>query len=328
MKSMKILIIMIAVFTLIFAGGCEAGTATNEQELVNHETVDGKISITATLFPQYDFAREIGGELVEVTLLLPPGMEAHSFEPTPKDIVSLSKTDIFLYTGEAMEPWAANIVENLKSQGVLVVDLSEDIPALKLDDHVNDQGDEDGHEDGDHGVDPHYWTDPNMAVIMADSINTALHEEDPENSAYYTENTEILKEKLIKLDQDIRDVVDHSKSNTILSGGHFAFGYFAHRYGLEHMSPYEGFSPNSEPSPKSIASLMETIASTNAQAIFYEELADPKVARVIAEETGIQILLLHGVHNVSIDDLESGKGYIDFMYENLENLKIGLGYDE
>lgn len=326
MKPIKILIIIIAVFNLALIAGCTADTAEKEYNQVNERTEGDKISITATLFPQFDFAREIGGEKVEVTLLLPPGIEAHSFEPTPQDIVSLSKTDIFLYTGAAMEPWAVNIVDNLKSQGVIVVDLSEDIPMLELEDNVDDHDDE--HGDGDHSVDPHYWTDPNMAVIMADRIFEAIYEVDPENISLYSENAGYLKGKLIKLDQDIRTVVDNSKSSTILSGGHFAFGYFAHRYGLEHMSPYEGFSPNAEPSPKSIASLMETVASTNAQAIFYEELADPKVARVIAEETGVQILLLHGVHNVSLEDLESGKGYIDYMYENLENLKIGLGYDE
>lgn len=328
MRSIKFLVLLIAAFSLLLIAGCTTDTAEKGLKPDSQVTEEKKISITATLFPQYDFAREIGGERVEVTLLLPPGMEAHSFEPTPQDIVSLSKSDILLYTGQAMEPWAANIVENLKSQGVIVVDLSEDIPMLELEDSVDDHNDEDEHEDGNHGVDPHYWTDPNMAVIMAERIYTALYEADPENAAYYSENTESLKEKLIKLDQDIRTVVDNSKSHTILSGGHFAFGYFAHRYGLEHMSPYEGFSPNAEPSPKSIASLMETVASTDAQAIFYEELADPKVARVIAEETGVQILLLHGVHNVSMEDLESGKGYIDFMYENLENLKIGLGYYE
>lgn len=328
MKSIKSLILIIATFSLLLIAGCTADKTEIEQKPTSQENEEKKISVTATLFPQYDFAREIGGEKVEVTLLLPPGMEAHSFEPTPQDIVSLSKTDIFLYTGEAMEPWTANIVGNLKSKGVIVVNLSEDIPMLELEDHDDDHEDEEEHRDGGHEVDPHYWTDPNMAVIMTERINSALYEVDPENAAFYSENTDLLKEKLIKLDQDIRTVVDNSKSRTILSGGHFAFGYFANRYGLEHMSPYEGFSPNAEPSPKSIASLMETVASTNAQVIFYEELADPKVARVIAEETGVQILLLHGVHNVSLGDLESGKGYIDFMYENLENLKIGLGYDE
>lgn len=327
MRSIKSLILIIAAFSLLLIAGCTADTAEKEQKPASQENEEEKIVITATLFPQYDFAREIGGERVHATLLLPPGMEAHSFEPTPQDIVSLSKSDILLYTGEVMEPWAANIVENLKSQGVIVVDLSEDIPMLELEDNVDDH-DDDEHGDGDHSVDPHYWTDPNMAVIMVERINAALYEADPENARYYSENTGLLKGKLIKLDQDIRTVVDNSKTSTILSGGHFAFGYFAHRYGLEHMSPYEGFSPNAEPSSKSIASLMETVASTNAQAIFYEELADPKVARVIAEETGVQILLLHGIHNVSLKDLESGKGYIDFMYANLENLKIGLGYDE
>ena len=119
-----------------------------------------------------------------------------------------------------------------------------------------------------------------------------------------------------------------TESKTILSGGHFAFGYFAHQYGLDHLSPYAGFSANAEPTPQRITELIRTIKETNAKAIFYEELVDPKVTKVIVGETGIPMLLLHGTHNVSKEDLDSGKTYFDFMYENLENLKVGLGYND
>lgn len=329
MKSIKSLIIIFIVASMIVAGGCSGNIVEKDKPAGPGGVKDETIMISATLYPQFDFARIIGGEKADVSLVLPPGMEAHSFEPTPQEIVSLSRTDIFLYTGDDMEPWAGNIVENLKNEGVFVLDLSRGIPMLEMDDHGHEnEGTADGHENEERGVDPHYWTDPNMAIIMIDEILQAMVSIDPDNEEYYSGNSKLLKESLLKLDKDIKEVVEGSSSKTILSGGHFAFGYFAHRYGLEHMSPYEGFSPNAEPSPKSIASLMETIKSTGARAIFFEELADPKVARVISEETGIQMLLLHGVHNVSIEDLNSGKSYLDFMYDNLENLKIGLGYDE
>ena len=167
-----------------------------------------------------------------------------------------------------------------------------------------------------------------MAMLMIDQMLQEFKELDPENAVYFEENAQGLKEELVKLDEAIRNVVSKSESRTILSGGHFAFGYFAHRYGLDHLSPYEGFSPNAEPSPQSITKLVETIRETNAGAIFFEELADPKVSRVISDETGVKMLMLHGVHNISQEDIDSGRGYLDIMYSNLENLKIGLGYHE
>jgi zinc transport system substrate-binding protein len=288
------------------------------------EEADEKISVVATLFPQYDFARRIGGENVDVRYLLPPGTEAHSYEPTPQDMVSLLNADVFLHTGEFMEPWTANIVENLKEENVLVVDLSQNIPLLTADDHEHEEGDDHGEEEA---IDPHYWTDPNMAMIMAKSIGDALARVDPDNADQYKVEEAALVEDLILLDNEIREALSRTKSKTILSGSHFAFGYFARQYGLEHMSPYAGFSPNAEPTPQRITALIQTIEETGANAIYHEELIDPKVAQVIVDETGAKLLLLHGAHNVSKEELESGKTYIEIMYDNLENLKEGLGYE-
>jgi zinc transport system substrate-binding protein len=297
---------------------------TGEPEAL--EEVDEKISVVATLFPQYDFARRIGGENVDVRYLLPTGTEAHSYEPTPQDMVSLLNADVFLYTGEFMEPWTANIVENLKEEDVLVVDLSQNIPLLTSEDHdhEHEEGDDHGEEEA---IDPHYWTDPNMAMIMAKSIGDALARVDPDNADQYKVEEAALVEDLILLDNEIREALSRTKSKTILSGGHFAFGYFARQYGLEHMSPYAGFSPNAEPTPQRITALIQTIEETGANAIYHEELIDPKVAQVIVDETGAKLLLLHGAHNVSKEELESGKTYIEIMYDNLENLKEGLGYE-
>lgn len=322
MKNKKNILIAVILVLVSILSAC---SINDQKEIEAPEAVneDIKLRAVATLFPQYDFARIIGGDLIEVSLLLPPGVEAHSFEPTPQDIVTLSKSDLFLYTGEGMEPWAANIVENLLEDGITVLDLSKEIPMIEA--HSDHEDSDDEHEE--HGMDPHYWTDPNMAIIMVNQILQSLNTLDPENSQFYEGNAEDLKQKLIKLDADIKNVVENSESKTILSGGHFAFGYFAHRYGLDHMSPYEGFSPNAEPTPQSISRLVDTIQKTGSRAIFFEELADPKVARVIVDETGVQMLLLHGVHNVSQDEINSGKGYLEIMYENLENLKIGLGYN-
>ncbi|MCR3955994.1 MAG: zinc ABC transporter substrate-binding protein [Gudongella sp.] len=326
-----IFLIMLMIF-LFAVAGCSGETEmpaneTEEKEVSSEEETVDKISVVATLFPQYDFARRIGGDNVEVIYLLPPGTEAHSYEPTPQDMVSLLNADVFLYTGEFMEPWSRNIVENLKEEGVLVVDLSQDIPLLTSEDHDHEHEGDDEHGEDEEAIDPHYWTDPNMAIIMVKSIGDALSQVDPGNIEQYKGEEAALIEDLILLDNDIREALSRTKSKTILSGGHFAFGYFARQYGLEHMSPYEGFSPNAEPTPQRITALIQTIEDTGANAIYHEELIDPKVAQVIVDETGAELLLLHGSHNISKEELDSGRTYIEIMYDNLENLKEGLGYE-
>lgn len=331
MKRRGILfLIMLMIFTFSVSGCTgevqEPATEQVGKEVSSEEETGDRLSVVATLFPQYDFARRLGGDRVEVRYLLPAGTEAHSYEPTPQDMVALLNADVFLYTGEFMEPWTRNIVENLKEEDVLVVDLSQGIPLLTSEDHDHDHdhGEEDDHEEG---IDPHYWTDPNMAILMVQNISDALSQVDPENEeAYISEEIELIDE-LTKLDGDIREALSRTKSRTILSGGHFAFGYFAREYGLEHMSPYSGFSPNAEPTPQRITALIRTIEETGANAIYHEELIDPKVAQVIVDETGVRLLLLHGAHNISKEDLESGKTYMEIMYDNLENLKEGLGYE-
>ncbi len=307
----KVLTVVIAVMLVFALSGCESNI---ENVVVADEGAEAtnRLSIVTSLYPQYDFARSIVGDKADVILILPPGVESHSFEPTPQDMVTLQNADLFLYTGKEMEPWAYKLTGSIDAK---IVDLSVGITMMDLEEHEE-------------LVDPHIWTDPNLAIIMVENISTSLKEIDEKNADYYEANANTLKQALVDLDTEIKETLSKTTSKTILSGGHFAFGYFVKRYGLKHMSPYEGFSPDAEPTPKKIVALIETINETDAKAIFYEELINPKVSRVISEETDIEMLLLHGAHNVTKEEFEAGKSYITFMKENLERLKIGLGYDE
>ena len=274
---------------------------------------DEKPLIIATLFPQYDFVSQIAGAKADVTLLLPPGVEPHSYEPTPRDIANIKKADLFVYTGALMEPWAERIIEAAEGADLLIVDTSIGIELMDEEDH-------------DHygGKDPHFWLDPILARVMVDHIVEGLVEVDPDNEAYYRQNGEAYKQKL----QDLHEKIDSSlavlENRTILYAGHFAFGYFAARYNLEHVSPYEGFAPDAEPTPANIAELIKRVDESNTKVIFYEELIDPKVARVVAEQTGAEMLLLHGAHNVTTEELNSGFTYIRIMEDNLAKLLKGL----
>lgn len=281
-----------------------------------------RLEVVTTLFPVYDFAKQIGKDKVNVTLLLLPGVESHTFEPKPADIVRINKADVFIYTGKYMEPWVEDMLKGVTDRSLTVVDASKGIELMAEEDHDEE------HEYGRHsrhgGKDPHIWVDLANARIMVNTIAQVLAEKDPENSGFYFNNAKEYKVKLADLDQRFKETFSTAKQKTIIYGGHFAFGYFAKRYGLEHVSPYEGFSPNAEPRPKAIAELINKLKESGMKYIYYEELLDPKVARVISQETGAKLELLHGAHNVSKDELNRGITFIDIMEENLKKLKVGL----
>ncbi len=306
--------------------------------VASSEEVAKKPDVITTLFPTYDFARQIGRDKIDLTLLLPPGVEPHAYEPKPQDIVKISKADIFIYTGKTMEPWVENILKGISNKNLLVVDASSGIGLMSEDDHdLDEELQEGGHHDGKHseahdehghhhhgGKDPHIWLDLANDQIIVDTITKALIEKDLTNKEFYSKNAEEYKLKLASLDNRFKETLATAKHKTIIYGGHFAFGYFAKRYGLEYNSPYKGFSPNAEPSPKSIVELMGKMKKTGSKYIYHEELLDPKIARTIADETGAKLELLHGAHNISKDELSQGKTFLDIMEDNLNKLKIGL----
>ena len=308
------------------------------------------LRVVTPLFPLYDWARVIGGDRADVSLLLPPGVEPHSFEPTPRDITAINKADLFIYTGAFMEPWVQDILRGLDHEKkLLAVDTSQGIELMT---DVHEQashgsaGAEGGHQEGssqsashesrqeqvheageEHGHgnwDPHIWLDLGNARKMVDTIAGAFARKDPANRQLYLDRAREYNGRLKALDEDFQKSLAGCKSHTIISGGHFAFGYFARRYGLDHVSPYSGVSPDAEPTPKKIAELIETIKKLGATSIFYEENIEPRVARIIREETGARLLLLHGAHNVTRDELAGGATYLSIMEGNLKRLKEGL----
>jgi zinc transport system substrate-binding protein len=292
-----------------------------------------KLQVVTTIFPLYDWSWQIGGEKVEVKQLLPPGVEAHTFSPSPEDVLRLNKADAFVYTGEYMEPWAEDLLAGVANKNLKVIDASQGIELVAEEDHEEmetaghheqrqGQPHEPKHEHG--HLDPHIWLDPVLAQTMVRTIATGLAARDPDNKDYYRANAEAYNAQLEKLNQEIAAGLAPCKQDTIIYGGHFAFGYFARRYGLEHVSPYPGFAPDSEPSPRAIAHLIKQMRERGSKAIYYEELLEPKVAKVIADETRAELLLLHGVHNLTKEERLQGMSYLSIMRDNLQRLKIGL----
>ena len=270
---------------------------------------DEKIRVIASLFPLYDFAREISRQRAEVILMLPPGVEPHSFEPKPGDILALQKADIFVYMGRAMEPWAEGLLRGVRNEKLLIVDVSKGIV-------TDTRGPDD--------MDPHLWLDFSYARKMVDAILEALLIKNGENREFYIQNASSYKERLADLDRRYRATLEHCERRIFLHGGHFAFNYLARRYGLNYLSAYKGFSPDTEPTPRDIAELIKNLRDQGLHHIFYEELINPRVAETISRETGASLLKLNGAHNVTREEKGKGVTFITLMDENLQNLAIGL----
>lgn len=307
----KLLFTFSIVFLLILSACSPAGDTSN------------KIKVIATLFPQYDFVRMIAQDKVDVQLLLPPGVESHSYDPTPATIVNIGAADIFIYTNPEMEPWIEKIVDTVKNDSLLIVNSSE---GIKFIDDTHDHDDDHNHDDDhDHGeYDPHVWLDPINAKVMVKNILNALIQADPANVDFYTINAQEVLDRLDELDEAFEEAFSLSTHKTIIYGGHFAFGYLADRHNIRILSPYVGFAPDAEPTPRAIAELIDTMNSLGISTIYYEELIDPKTARVISEQTGAEMVLLHGAHNVTKEEMESNISYFDIMFENVEKLKNGF----
>ena len=348
-KRLVLIICALAVGICAFAAGCSKGSSDNSGAAGDES--GKKLKIVATLFPQYDFARQIAGDYADVTLLLPPGMESHSYDLRPADMIEIQESDMFIYTGKYMEVWAQTIIDSL-DDSVMVVDVSNGITLEKeedyfVDEHIahehithedTDEDDEHGaHEDDEHDshaghshsghtheYDPHIWTSPVYAMQMVENIVDALMEKDPQHAEEYRQRADEYIDKLAEVDAAFRQVSEESARRTIFFGGRFAMTYFVREYDFDCVSAYHDCSAESEPSISSVMRMIDEIKESGAKAVYYEELADPKVARTIAEETGVKLLLLHSAHNVSRQEYENGVTYLDIMWNNVEKLKEGL----
>ena len=282
------------------------------------------LTIIATLFPQYDFARELAGGKADVKLLLPPGMESHSFEPTPGDIITIQNSDIFLYTGDEMEPWAAGIAADLDSH-VLVSNLSEGIELAKENEEEHHHETDHQHmEEHHHTYNPHIWTSPVLAMQMVKNIEKALIQADPDNQTYYEENTRNYLSKLQSLDDTFRQITKTASHRTVYIGSRFSLYYFMKEYGLSYVAAYDSCEEEAEPSIKRVLSIIQSMRKDKIGAIYYEELTEPYVAKTNAESANAVPLLFHSCHNVSQSELEQGATYLSLMEQNAKKLKKGL----
>lgn len=278
-----------------------------------------KITVVTSLFPEYDFVKQIGKDKVDVKILLPPGTESHTYEPTPKDIVSINEADMFIYTSNQMEPWAEKIAESIDSKNTVVMQAGQDINLIEI-----EHGHEDHKDHEEHTADAHIWLDPNNAIKMVENILDKLCEISPENAEYFRNNANEYIEILKKLDTEIEETVKNSERKKLVFGGEFAYIYFLDRYNLEYTTAYDGCGEGAEPSAKKIKEIIDTINNEKIPVIFYEELSAGKIANMIADETNAKALVFNTAHNVTSSELENGVTYVSIMRENLNKIKEAL----
>ena len=317
-----------SVLLLLLSGCASPGTAGSEDS--------GKIRAVATIFPQYDFLRQIGGDHLELTMLLKPGAESHSFEPTPADMITVSQSDLFVYVGGDSDAWVETILESVDVSEKEIVTLmdcvetvaEEDVEGMETHGHAHDHEDEDPTAaDGDHEEDEqdeHVWTSPRNAVRIVEKLRDALIAVDPENAGDYTQNAADYIDRLNRLNQEFQETVDTAKRHTILLGDRFPFRYLADAYGLDYYAAFPGCSSESEASAKTIAFLIDKVKEEKIPVVFSIELSNEKMTDSICEATGATKLQLHSCHNVTRDDFEQGITYLDLMERNVQALKEAL----
>lgn len=293
---------------------------------------DGRLNVVTTIFPYYDFVRQVGGDRIDLTLAVPAGMDSHSFEPTPADMKLIQEADLLISNGGEMEHWLEEVLEAIDAPDLQVVtmmdyvDIFEEVLVEGMEEsahHHEEMLGDDGHEE-EIEYDEHIWTSPKNAMVIVDRITDSLCRLDGENQEFYRENSRKYQEKLKKLDQEMEQTVNNGKRQVIIVAGKFPFRYLAESYGLEYRAAFSGCSTDTEPSARTIAYLIDKVNEYGIPAVYYLELSSPRVAEIISEETGAEPLLLHSCHNVTRAEFDAGVTYLDLMEQNVENLRKGL----
>ena len=307
---MKRFLALFLLLTLTLAG---CGEVNNAPEKAEKE----KLSVVATIFPPYDFAREIAGDSAEITMLLPVGGESHTYEPTLEDISLVADCDIFISVGGEIDPWAESMTK---------ATLNSERRVIKLLDIVGEEhshSELENHSDSDE----HVWTSPKNVMEIVKVIAENLCDADPENTDVYTKNRAEYLEKLNLLHREFQALGENNNGKTLLFADRFPFSHLCEEYGFSAVSALPGCSSDTEPTISAVNELINVVKNENTPAVLYTETADGNIAKTVMNATGCDKKLLHSCHSVTDEELEEGESYISLMTKNLETLKEVLTLD-
>lgn len=333
---LPVLLLAAAMAMLVTACAAPGGGSKKGGKDAEPGAAENRLNVVTTLFPYYDFARQIGGERINLTLVIPAGMDSHSFEPTPADMRTIQSADILLSNGGAMEHWLEEVLDAIDTGGMTVVTMMDHVDVVEEElvegmedgghDHEEDSKDyidHDGHE-AEIEYDEHIWTSPVNAMKLTEVIRDTLMQADPDNAEEYRENADAYLAELTELDAGFKEVSDARVRNLMVVGDKFSFRYLADQYKFDYRAAFSGCSTDTEPSAKTIAYLIDKIREEQIPVVYYLELSSHRVAEIIGEETGAEPLLLHSCHNVTRAQFDSGITYAKLMRQNIENLRKGL----
>lgn len=292
---------------------------------------DGKTQVVCTLFPYYDFARQIGGDDVDVTLVVPAGRETHSFEPTPMDVIRISQADVFIYNGGESEQWVTDILDAAGEDIPCVLsmmdaaELHEDelVEGMQSGTSAHDHHDHD--EDGEEiEYDEHIWTSPVTAMALCRAITDGLCQADPDHADSFRARLADYLAALEALDGTFREIVAEGSRNLLVFGDRFPLLYFCREYGLDYRAAFHGCAGDTEPSLATLKYLIDLVNEQHIPVMYTIELSSRKVAKAIAETTGAQVRTFHSCQTVSRAEFDAGVTYLQLMEANADVLREGL----
>ena len=288
---------------------------------------EDRISIVSTIFPPYDFARAVAGDKADVNLLVDPGTEVHSYDPSPADIVMIQDADIFIYIGGENDAWVNTVLSSMDLSDMTIIRMMDVVKPVEEEAvaGMQQEENEDVSAEEEREYDEHIWTSPKNAVLMVKAIQDALCAIDADNAQAYEENATAYTAEIEELDTQLKQIVNNASSHTLVVGDRFPFRYMAEEYGLEYRAAFLGCSAQTEVSANTLAYLIDYVQDNNIEYVYYIEFSNKNIASSICEQTGAQMLLLHSCHNVTSEEFETGVTYISLMKNNAENLKKGLG---
>jgi len=284
----------------------------------------GKIKVMTTIYPVYEFTSKVGGDKIEVSMLVAPGVEPHDWEPTAQDLIKIRSGKLFLYHGTGLEPIDKILNKDVMGE-IKTVEISKGIQALTRNVDADDEEDHKKAGDKEHQenkLDPHIWLDPVYAQQEVNNIAEALAAIDPQNADYYKNNAANYNKELALLDQDYKTGLANLAHKDIITS-HSAFAYLANRYNLQQVG-IMGLSPDAEPTPDKMVKVVNFCREHSIKYIFFESLVSPKLSETIAKATSAELLVLNPIESLTNDEKKQGKDYISIMHENLVNLQKAL----
>ncbi len=315
MKFKRILTILSAALLCLGLFSCRSSSAADKSP--------DRLTVVATNFAMYDFARAVCGDVCDVYMLLSPGTDAHDFEATLEDIALIEKADVFVYVGGESEDWVDSVLSAAGASDIAAVCAIDAVETYEEELVEGMESEEEANED-EAEIDEHVWTSPRNAVTITTAVRDTIIAAAPDFADTFTANAADYIAKLEQIDAELRNIVETAARKTIVVADRFPFRYLAEEYGLTYYAAFTGCSSATEPALATVDFLINRVTSENIPYVFIIEFSDGKTAEAISRETGCGILTLHSAHNVTKSDFDAGITYVQIMQSNAESLKAAL----